>query len=229
MSLTVGVIGGMGPAATTHFLARVQALTPVAHEKDHLHLLVDCNPQVPELDDAAAGGPSPAEIIAGMAAGLERMGAQILAMPCNAAHAYAADIRAAVSIPFIHLIDAVCEATAVYQPAAVGLLAADACLEANLYQEGFERRGIEVLTQDAASQEEFMELLFRIKTGDVGEAVRRRVRQMAEVLISDGAEVIVAGCTEVPLVLTYEDISTPLADSLEILARRTVEAARATG
>jgi aspartate racemase len=72
-----------------------------------------------------------------------------------------------------------------------------------------------------------MTMIFRIKGGDTGPVVRAKIRQIAEGLIADGAEVVVAGCTEVPLVLSYEDLSVPLADSLEVLARRTVEAARA--
>jgi aspartate racemase len=228
MSLIVGVIGGMGPAATTHFMARVQALTPAAGDQDHLHLLVDCNPHVPDRNAAAtAGGPSPAKVLAEMARGLERAGAQLLVMPCNTAHAYAGDIRAAVSIPFIDLIEAVADAAVVDRPAAVGLMAADGCLEAGLYQDAFARRGTRVILPDAETQAEFMPTLYRVKCGDLGPVVRAKTRLVAEGLIADGAEVIVAGCTEVPLVLGYEDISVALADSIEILARRTVEAAQA--
>jgi aspartate racemase len=225
MSLTVGVIGGMGPIATTQFMARVQALTSASKERDHLHLLVDCNPHVPDIN--AGGGPSTSEVLADMARGLERSGAQLLVMPCNTAHLHAAQIAGAVSIPLIDQIEAVSEAAVVDRPASVGLMATDGCLEAGLYQEAFARRGAEVVLPDAETQEELMTMIFRIKGGDTGPVVRAKIRQIAEGLIADGAEVVVAGCTEVPLVLSYEDLSVPLADSLEVLARRTVEAARA--
>jgi aspartate racemase len=229
--LTVGVIGGMGPAATTQFIARVQALTPARGDQDHLRLLVDCNPQVPDRNVAAtAGGPSPAQVLASMARGLETAGAQLLAMPCNAAHAYASDIAGAVSIPFVNLIEAVAnEAVAQAQGGAVGLIAADACLEAGLYQEAFARRGAELLIPSAKGEAAFMALLYRIKSGDLGAEVQSAMADLAQDLIARGAAVVVAGCTEVPLVLKPGAISVPLADSIEILAARTVEAALARG
>lgn len=227
MSLIVGVIGGMGPVATVQYMARVQALTPAARDQDHLRLIVDCNPHVPDRNAAAtAGGPSPAQVLAGMAKGLERSGAQMLAMPCNAAHAYAPEIQAAVSIPFLNLIDAVCDQAAAAAPS-VGLLAADGCREAGLYQNGLSRRGVEAILCGETEQAAFMQLLYRIKAGDHSSEVRTRMRELAEDLIERGAQAIVAGCTEVPLVLGPADVPVPFADSIEILAARTVEAARA--
>ena len=226
MSLTVGVLGGMGPAATTQFISRVQALSHARSDQDHLRLIVDCNPHVPDRNAAGAGGASPAQVLAQMARGLETAGAQMLVMPCNAAHAYASDIAAAVSIPFLNLIDAVAdEASAGGE--AVGLLAADACLQAGLYQDAFARRGAELILPSEAEEARFMTLLYQIKAGDTGAAVRRAMADLAENLIARGARGVIAGCTEVPLVLSPADLPVPLADSIEILAARTVEAARA--
>jgi aspartate/glutamate racemase len=88
--LVVGVIGGMGPQATADLLAKLAAAAPVATEQDHLRVLVDSNPKVPDRNRALAGdGPSPAAALAAMAAGLERGGATLLAMACNTAHAFA--------------------------------------------------------------------------------------------------------------------------------------------
>jgi aspartate racemase len=160
-----------------------------------------------------------------MARGLERAGAELLVMPCNTAHTYAADIRAAVSIPFIDLIEAVADAAVEQRPSAVGLIAADGCLAAGLYQDAFAARGTTLILPDAATQAEFMAVLYRVKQGDLGPAVRTRMRQLAETLIAAGAQVVIAGCTEATLVLGAQDIAVPMTDSLEVLARRTVEAA----
>ncbi len=81
---TIGVIGGMGPAATLQFIARVQALTPAARDQDHVRLLVDCNPAVPDRNAAVAGsGAAPGPILAQMALGLERAGAEVLVLPAR--------------------------------------------------------------------------------------------------------------------------------------------------
>jgi aspartate racemase len=71
--LTIGVLGGLGPEATLGFLAKVLALTPAASDQEHLHLIIDNNPQVPNRNLAIAGeGPSAGPALAAMARRLER-------------------------------------------------------------------------------------------------------------------------------------------------------------
>ncbi len=220
---TVGVIGGMGPAATVQFLARLRALTPASRDQDHLHLLVDCNPQVPDRNAAVRGeGPSPGPTLAAMARRLETAGAQLLVMPCNAAHAFAEAITAATDLAFINLIETACEEAMRQSPRRVGILAADGALGAGLYQDAFSRRGVTPVLLEAPDQARFMELLYDIKAGRLGEDSRARMRDFAGRLIGAGADVLLAGCTEVPLVLDPADVAAPLVDSLEALARRTV-------
>src|SRR5438105_4441452 len=122
----VGVIGGMGPAATIHFMTRVMALTPAVTDQEHLRLIVDNNGALPDRNAAVRGeGPSPGPMLAEMARGLERAGAQLLVMPCNTAHAFADEVRAAASVPFLDIVEITCEAALASGPGKVGVLAAD--------------------------------------------------------------------------------------------------------
>ena len=220
---TIGVIGGMGPAATLQFIARVQALTPAARDQDHVRLLVDCNPAVPDRNAAVAGsGASPAPVLAEMARGLERAGAEVLVMPCNTAHAFKDAITAATRLPFIDLIETAVAEVMRLHPKVVGLLAADGCVGAGLYQTALRRHGVEVRVPEPAAQAAFMAALYRVKSGDLGPATRDALRAVAASLIEAGADVLLAGCTEVPLVLGPADFDRPLVDSVEALARRTV-------
>ena len=229
MGKTVGVIGGMGPAATVHFMSRMLALTPARLDQDHVRLIVDNNGAIPDRNAAIRGtGPSPGPVLAEMARGLERAGAELLVMPCNTAHAFAADVRGASSLPFIDLIETACDEAMAGRPSRVGVLAADGCLEAWLYQDALARRGVQAITCRPDAQTRFMALLYRIKAGDIGEEVRAGARTLAEGLIEAGAEIIVAGCTEVPLALGAGDLAIPLVDSVDALARATITAARST-
>uniref|UniRef100_UPI00286E9C40 aspartate/glutamate racemase family protein n=1 Tax=Sandarakinorhabdus sp. TaxID=1916663 RepID=UPI00286E9C40 len=103
---TIGVVGGMGPAATADFLARLVAGAGAVRDSDHPHVLVDSNPHVPDRNAALAGGPSPGPVLAGMAQRLVASGAQVLAMPCNAAHGWADAVRAVPGGQFVDMIDA---------------------------------------------------------------------------------------------------------------------------
>ena len=218
---TIGVLGGMGPAATLDFLAKLQAATPAAGDQDHVHVLVDLNPQVPDRNAALSGtGPSPGPVLARMAAGLEAAGADGLVMVCNSAHVFASDIRAALhTAPLLSLIEETVRVVRRDHPGVgrVGLLAASACLDAGLYQDAFEAEGLAVLAPTGALRTSFMLQLYRIKAGDVGPLVRAEMRAIAEALLDGGAELIVSGCTEVPLVLGAADLAVSLVDSTDVL------------
>lgn len=228
MPRTVGIIGGMGPAATVDLMARIVRLSPVKSDQDGIRMLVDNNPHVPDRNKAIAGtGPSPAPILAAMGRGLEAHGADFLVMACNTAHAFQDAIVEAVSIPFLSIIQETVSAANARpkSPRQVALLAAAGCLDAGLYQKAFEAAGIRTLVPEGQVRDDFMCLLYEIKAGDTGASVRRRMKDIADRLIDSGGQVVIAGCTEVPLVLQQNDLDRPFIDSTEWLAQAVVDIA----
>jgi len=228
-SRTVGVLGGLGPDATLDFFARVLASTPASTDQDHLHLLIDNNPCVPDRNAAIAGsGPSPAPVLVEMAKRLEAAGADFLVMPCNAAHAFVRAIRESVSVPLVSIIDETRDEVVRRFPGAqsVGVLASSGCIDAGLYREAFGARGVDVVVPQGADRETFMQLLYRVKSGERSEAVASGMREIAAGLVACGAEVVIAGCTEVPLVLREADVARPLVNSTDVLVASTIALAR---
>lgn len=225
MSLTVGVIGGMGPAATLEFQARLLAATPAARDQDHLRVLVDCNPKVPDRNAAIVGaGPSPGPVLAEMARGLERAGADFLVMPCNTAHAFAGDVRSATAITLLSLIDVTADAAANAAPGGrAGVLAVDGARAAGLYEAALTERGVTPVLLDADDQRRFMACIYAIKAGDTGAAVRAEMAGLARLLTADGASVVIAACTELSLVLEPGDLDATLIDSTAVLVARTLD------
>ena len=222
MTKILGVIGGMGPAATVVFLERVQALTPAQGDADHIRVLMDMNPQVPDRNTR----PGEADVVLGqMAARLAAAGAQVMAMPCNPAHAQAAGIRAvceAEGLSFIDMIAATADTAVANGVERIGVLATPG--GERLYGQALAARGVESLLLDGADREAFMGLVYGVKRGDVGEAARAGMLRLAGVLAAAGAQALIAGCTEVPLLLRAEDAPVPLTDSAEVLARACVGA-----
>ncbi len=217
-------MGGLGPEATVDFMARVLALTPASRDQDHIHMLVDQNPGVPNRQEAILrGAEDPAPALAAMANRLESAGADFVVMPCNAAHAFQTEIEQALSVPFVSIVDVTVEAVTELSSAAVGLLATPAGIAAGTYQAAMREP---LIVFDEAERETFMSLVYAIKAGDRGEAMTTGMRRLAEALAARGAGVLIAGCTEIPLVLGPRDIDVPLVVSTDELARRTIELAR---
>ena len=104
----------------------------------------------------------------------------------------------------------------------MGVLGSSGCLDSRLYQTAFAHHGVEVVVPEGAEREGFMRLLYRIKAGDKGTEVCAAMRGLAEGLVAGGARAVVAGCTEVPLVLAQDALGVPLVDSSAVLAERTV-------
>jgi aspartate racemase len=216
-SLVLGVLGGMGPAATLVFLNQVHAFTPAKGDQDHIRILMDLNPKVPDRNVAGSGaGP----VLAEMAGALAGAGAEVLAMPCNTAHAHAGLIQRASGLPLIDLIETGATAARDLGARRVGVLGTKGALR--LYREYLAAQAMGLVSLPPERQEEFMATIYKIKGGDLGPAVRKEMAGYAAELIGEGAEAIVAGCTEAPLVLKPADVRAPFIDPGELLARRCV-------
>lgn len=220
---TVGVIGGLGPFATLDFFERVLKRTRAQREQDHLRLIIDNNTKVPDRNAHMRGeGPSPGPALAASARGLQDAGADFVVMACNTTHAWEADIRAAITVPFLSMVKETVDVVADLRPESVGVLAVDACLASGLYQNALTAAGIKPLLLTADSQKTFMELIYRIKFGDSSDTVKRAMTTLARKLETQGAEVIIAGCTEIPIVLTADDLEGELINSTDVLVERTI-------
>ncbi|MGI4876458.1 MAG: aspartate/glutamate racemase family protein [Janthinobacterium lividum] len=226
MTKVVGVIGGMGPAATLDFLVKLHHATGATRESDHLRVITDNNPRHADRNAAmVADGPSPAPLLAATAQGLAAAGAELLVMPCNAAHSWAADIVAATPLPFVSMIDAAVTAVVAAVPGVrrVGLLAVEATQASGIYHRGFAAHGIDILAPDMAA---FMPLIYAVKRGDIGPEVRAAMAAQAQALVDAGADVILAACTEVPLVFAPGDIAASVVSATDALVQATLAAAR---
>ena len=218
----VGVIGGMGPDATIDFMTRVLRCTPAKVDQDHVRMLVDQNPRIPSRQLAMKGeGEDPGRALAASAAGLEAGGAEFIVMPCNSAHAWENDIRAAIAIPFVSIVDtSVSRARQSAGNGPIGLLTTPGCFAAGLYQSAL-ADGQRVL-QTADELDDTLAFVDRIKAGDKSGDVETGLRELGKRLVTRGAKALIAACTELPLVLDQSMFSVPLVLSTEVLAEKTV-------
>lgn len=230
----VGVLGGMGPDATVDFMSKVITTTnknnaaenKLGADQDHIRMLIDHNPKVPNRNDAIKGisNEDVGAHLAEMAARLENAGADFLVMVCNTAHAFKKDIEKAVDTPFISIIDEVTNKlkTDYSSGTKIGVMAAQGCLESELYQTSLKEAGLNPVVWTETEIAEFMSVLYKIKAGDIGSEVQQDTLVLANKLIEKDAEVILAGCTEIPLVLSVNDLSVPILASTDLLVERVI-------
>lgn len=225
-----GIIGGMGPEATVDLMARVIRATPALDDADHIRLLVDNNPKVPSRIKALIDGTgeSPAPCLAEMARKLEAWGADFLAIPCNTAHHYYADVCAAVKIPVLNMIELTAGRVARENPGirTVGILAAVAVLKTGLYEKAFGRRGVGVAYPPADAQSRLMAAIRTIKTGRYGAEEMGALKAAADRLAAENAQVLIVACTELSVIGHALDPGIRIYDASQVLAEEIVKQAR---
>lgn len=221
---TIGVLGGMGPTATIDFMRMVIELTAADRDQDHIRMLVDHNPKVPNRQAAMfLDGQDPGPIIGEMGRRLEAAGADFLVMPCNSAHSFVHELVDSTSIPFVSIVLATADASTRFRRVAV--MATDGCLASGLYQDALAQRGVEVVTPTDQQLADLMALIGRVKAGDTGKRVKSSMQGIAKALLAAGSEAVIAGCTEIPLVLDSDTLGAPVLSSTEELAKVAVDMA----
>jgi aspartate racemase len=229
VAMIVGVIGGMGPAATCEFYRLLIARTPARRDQDHLHVILDSNPATPDRTEAILrGGESPLPWLLRSARMLESAGAAVLAIPCATAHAYLAEVRSAVGAEVVSMIEATQQRLGgMAGVGRVGLLATDGALQADVFAPL--RSVVEVLTPAPGEQRDLMAAIYGpsgVKTIGANDEASGLLAGVARALVDRGAQAIVAGCTEIPLALPGDAAGVPVLDTLEILAEAVVRRAR---
>lgn len=225
----VGILGGMGPAATADLYAKIITATPATRDQDHLHVVIWADPTVPDRSTALLhGGEDPTPWLLHGARQLVAMGASFIAVPCNTAHAFFPAIERTIAAPFMHMMDETATAVELAHPsiARVGLLATTGTIASGLYQKWFARHHIEVVVPNDDLQERVvMAAIHRVKAGETGQETTNLLADAAVSLVEHGAEALIAGCTELPLVFRDGNASVPVIDPTRVLAEAIVRRA----
>jgi aspartate racemase len=221
---TIGVIGGMGPAATLDFLGKIIDTTPARKDQDHIPVIMVNRPQIPDRTHFLLGrGDSPLPLLLESSHQLVDGGALALCMPCNTAHYFEDDIREAVSVPFISIVDSALREIKQQYPRVtrVGLMATQGTLTGDVYHRVFETAGLSIVSMDNRFQATMMDIIYRVKGNQLQSAVPSFQRQVHS-LEQQGAEVIIAACTEIPLLLPFVKTTVPMIDPTLLLAKNMV-------
>jgi aspartate racemase len=230
---TLGIIGGMGPDATVYMLSKIFEQTDAKTDQQHLETIVHSNPRVADRTAAILhNGPSPAPEMLRSARLLERAGANAIAMPCMTAHYFVDEVQREIGIPFIHAIKATADflLSNFDTETKVAIMATSGTIASGLFQEALRKRGFDTLIPTEQSQNELvMGAIYGdkgIKAGYRDERVLALLAKAAHELVESGAGVIIAGCTEIPLVLEQEHVSVPLVDPMVVTARAAIDYCR---
>ncbi|MGF6597851.1 aspartate racemase [Paraburkholderia sp. GAS448] len=230
----VGVVGGVGPAATVDFIHKIVRSTPAKRDQDHIKLLVEQNPQIPDRTENLLGdGPDPTVSLYATCKRLEAGDADIIAIPCNTAHAFVERIQPYLNIPIVNMLTVTVRYLRETFPAlrAVGVLATSGTVASGVYEKALELQGLHQVVPGPALQARVMDAIYGkegVKAGFTTGQCQDDIASAVDGLIAQGVEVIILGCTELPLLLPHKEFVgangtlVSLVDPTDVLARQCV-------
>lgn len=239
-SAAIGILGGMGPQATLCLYSLIISKTPAKKDQDHIHVIINSNPATPDRTrHIVYGEESPLPLLKESALLLEKAGADIILIPCNTAHYFVPELSQSIDIPILNMLDLTCNHIAKLAAALpqfdniskvpVGILATTGTIRTKLYQQYLDKQNLEPILPTEQEQELLvMEAIYGERGVKAGyhKGPAQLLKQASKLLVERGARFIIAGCTEVPLVLTNKMVTVPLINSMEVLAQEAVNYAK---
>jgi aspartate racemase len=226
---TIGLIGGMSWESTIPYYRIVNETIKRRLGGLHSAKVVLYSVDFAEIERLQHSGDwdTAGEMLAQAARSLEAAGADFVVVCTNTMHKVAPMIEAAVGIPLLHIADATAAAIKSAGYRTIGLLGTAFTMEQGFYKDRLhEDHGLEVLTPSAADRQQVHRIIYEeLCLGQVLPSSREQFRQIMAKLVSEGAEAIILGCTEISLLVRQGDASVPLFDTTLIHAGSAAEKA----
>lgn len=239
----IGIIGGIGPAATVDFMNKIIHNTVARRDQDHIRMIIDHNPHIPDRTANLVGaGEDPTIALYAACKRLEANRADLIAIPCNTAHAYVERIEPGLAIPIVNMLSETVQHICRHYPGArkVGLLATSGTIASGVYHDAARGAPFELMVPDEAHQALVMSAIYGeagVKAGHVDGRCQDELGEALAHLAARGATLVILGCTELPLLLSERDDHEvgvggkriAVLDPTSILARRCVSLAQDEG
>jgi aspartate racemase len=225
----LGILGGMGPAASAEYITRLIQQTPATTDQEHIPFVLWNEPRTPDRSTSMrAGNDDPLPYLKEGILSLKSVGCDYIVIPCNSAH-YWYDEMNKLGIPILHIVDSVVDELKSLDilNQTIGVMGTQGTIEYGIYQQRLESQGWKCIVPDSDEMDYFVQpAIDFIKAGNITEAHYLLVK-VIDSLIERGAKAVVLGCTELPLaVRELEQNSIPLVNSIDSLVKKAIFATK---
>lgn len=221
MTKRLGILGGMGPAASAEYVARLVAQTPASCDQEHIPFVLWNNPQVPDRSTSLRNGDDrPLPFLLEGIQILKAARCDLIVIPCNTAHFWY-DEMVKMKVPIIHIVDSVADALRdVGATGTIGVMGTQATVELGLYQYKLNKAGWLCIVPSKEEMDTLVQPAINlIKSGDMSQAYDMFIL-VIDSLIARGAQAVVLGCTEIPLAVNQNTRNAvPLINSIDSLVK----------
>jgi aspartate racemase len=224
---TIGLIGGMSWESTAEYYRIINEVVRERLGGSHSAKIVMYSVEFEEVREFHREGKwdEAANLMIDAAKRVERGGADFVLICTNTMHKMADDVQANINIPLLHIVDVTAEAIIPFGFKKLGLLGSAFTMEEDFYKGRLkEKYGLDVVIPDEAKHQVVDNIIFNeLCMGKTKGSSREQIKTIMKNLIDNGAQGIILGCTELPLLIKQADCSVPLFDTTAIHAKATVD------
>lgn len=223
---TVGIIGGLGPQTTAEFYLELIFSSYEINKTSRPPILIWNVPLRYRIEEdlitKAAGEERYIPYLVDAAKRLQAAGADFLVMPCNSLHIFIEEIRSAVDIPVLSIVEETAAFLKAKRVKQVGLLATTTTVERKLYEAPLARRGVRVALPDGLAQASIGKMINRLVRGVHQNDDRERLLAIAQQFSKHGVKHVILACTDLQLLIP-DHPSLKIYDTMKIFADATVK------
>ncbi len=216
---TIGIVGGMAwPSSLEYYRLLNQGANARLGGTHSARVIMD-SMDFQEIEDLQREDDwgAIAEVLAGSARRLEGAGAELILVACNTVHKVAPAIQEVVRIPLIHIADAAAVEIKAKGVRTIGLLGSRFTMEEDFYREKLLSHGIATLIPGTSDRDIIHRVVYEeLSSGKIVEESRRKFVRIIGDLADAGAEGVLLGCTEIPLLVRQQDVPIPVFDSAKL-------------
>ncbi|WP_041639419.1 aspartate/glutamate racemase family protein [[Mannheimia] succiniciproducens] len=213
---TIGILGGMSPESTASYYLEINRAVNLALGGNASAKLLISSVDFEEIVQCQKAGDwqKAGKILAEQAKLLEQAGADGILLATNTMHKVARPIIDNISVPFLHILDAVADSIKAKGLNKVALLGTAFTMSDNFYRDGLIERGITPVVPDEETQKEIHRIIFEeLCIGKILPQSKTFYLKTIEKLTALGAEGVILGCTEIGLLINQADSTLPFFDT----------------
>ncbi len=225
MKKTLGILGGMGPLATSKLFDKILLLTDASSDQEHLDIIIYNKSTIPDRTKFIKGiGENPTHQLIYASKQLELAGADYLVMPCNTAHFFYNEIIKHINIPFISMIEETVNYITKEYPKEnqIGILTTEGTIITKIYDKAFENSNIRLIKPSYEDQTVVSKLIYDIKKGH-GDLNIKKFIEIIKKMKDQGVMLFILGCTELSIAYEMFNIKVSCVDPLEVIAAKSIE------
>ena len=222
---TIGILGGMGPLATTDLMRKIINVTDAKSDNEHVRVYVDSNTYIPDRTEAILNdGPDPLPEMLSALKNLESCGADCILIACNTAHYFLPQLQSNTDIPILDMPAITAKRCAeLYPGKTAAILATTGTLDVGLYDKALAQEGVDFIVPDDTEREEIMRFIYDVvKASKPIQPEKSAWGNLLQGLRDRGADYFILACTELPILAEELNDPGPFVDPTEELAREAV-------